>query len=376
MLRAENFKIEYQASENSVPVNTELKDKLIAMAKACENGEIPEEASAVDIRITEIPENKEKRNIRHIIIKTAALAACLAVCVFSIPKVTDIYFNRTEDQEPDPGIIATETPAVNSGETKEEDDPDNTAQEGIEKGTERINDNAKGGERVNNIKADSRESEKAVTKNAGNAAAAVHRENAANPAASASQDGNAAAGAAAAQSMPEQSGEERVNAPEDRAAVNPPEIIKSAEEPEEILTSRDEFNKRLTLLDRQRAKLDAWDEELKPYAGRDETLDRSYADFTGDKDTYNKAADAYTARYGAADAEETLQNGIAEYDSTLGDDSSLFNECRESYRKSANYIEMSGMNEEPAETGAETVQEPTEPAETEGTVNEESAIEN
>lgn len=378
MLRDENFKIEYQASENSVPVNTELKNKLIAMAKVCEKGEIPKEVSAADIRIAEIAENKEKRNICHIIIKTAALAACLAVCVCSIPRVTDIYFNRTADQEPKPGIISTETPAAEGGEAKEEDKQESSADESTGSGTEETGENVTGGERVNNIKADSSASKKAVTENTGNAAAAARqRENAVNTAVNVPQSSNAAAGTVTvqedtAQDAPEQSSEEYITVPEVSEAVNSSDIIKSSEEDREILTSRDEFNKRLTLLDRQKAKLEAWDAELKPYTGHDEVLDRSYEDFTGDKVAYNKAADAYAARYTVADTEEELQSGIAEYDSILDDDSSLFNECRESYRKSVNYIEMSGMNEEiPAET-----EETAETAETEGTVNEESEIEN
>ncbi|MGN1116824.1 MAG: hypothetical protein ACI4TH_09660 [Candidatus Ornithomonoglobus sp.] len=383
MQRDENFKIKYQASENSVPVNTELKNKLIAMAKACENGEIPEEVSGADIKITEIAKNKEKRNIRHIIIKTAALAACLAVCVCSVPRVTDIYFNRAGDREPEPGIISTQEPIAGGAETKEEDKPENTAQEHTGSGMKEANDNLTDGERVNNIKADIPERKGTGTNSTGSAAAVTgQRENALNTAVSAPQKGNAVndtTQADAVLSAPEQSGEEQANAPDGIAAARSADIIKSSEEEEEILTSRDEFNKRLTLLDRQKAKLEAWDSELRPYAGRDAVLDRSYEDFSGDKDAYNKAADAYTAKYTAADTEEKLQNGITEYDAELGDDSSLFNECRESYRKSVNYIEMSGMNEElsqtkaASETEAETIPAETE---TEGTVNEESDIEN
>ncbi|MGN0164209.1 MAG: hypothetical protein ACI4EA_11620 [Candidatus Ornithomonoglobus sp.] len=383
MLRDEKFKIKYQASENSVPVNTELKNKLIEMAKACENGEIPEEVSGADIRIAELEQNKEKRNIRHIIIKTAALAACLAVCVCSIPKVTDIYFSRTADQEPEPGIISTQEPIAGGAKIKEEDKQENTTQEGIGNEKEETNDNLTGGERVNNIKADSSERKEAETNNTGSAAAVTgQRENAANTAVSAPQSGNAVDDTTqedAALSAPEQSREENINVSNGSAAARYADIIKSSEEDEEILTSRDEFNKRLTLLDRQKAKLEAWDAELKTYVGHDEVMDRSYEDFRGDKAVYNKAADAYTAKYTAADTEEKLQKGIDEYDSTLSDDSRMFNECRESYRKSVNYIEMSGMNEELSQTTAEseieaeTIQAA---AETEGTVNEEPDIEN
>ncbi|MGM9936684.1 MAG: hypothetical protein ACI38A_05020 [Candidatus Ornithomonoglobus sp.] len=387
MLRDENFKIKYQASENSVPVNTELKNKLMAMAKACESGEIPEEVSGADIKITELAKNKEKRNIRHIIIKTAALAACLAVCVCSIPKVADIYFSRTGDKEPEPGIISTQEPIAGVVETKEEDKQENTEQGGIGNEKEGTNDNLTGGERVNNIKADSSERKGAETNNTGSVTAAVtgQRENASNTAVSTPQSGNTVTGTAeqdTVQLMIGQSGDEQVNVSDVSAAVRSVDIIKSYEEDDEILTSRDEFNKRLTLLDKQKSKLEAWDSELKPYVGRSAVLDRSYEDFSGDKAVYNKAADAYTAKYTAADTEEELQNGITEYDAELGDDSGLFNECRESYRKSVNYIEMSGMNEDISqttaapETEAETIPAASEPAETEGTVNEESDIEN
>ncbi|MGN0182614.1 MAG: hypothetical protein ACI4DP_09445 [Candidatus Ornithomonoglobus sp.] len=386
MLRDENFKIEYQASENSVPVNNELKNKLIAMAKACENGEIPEEVSGADIKISEITKNKEKRNIRHIIIKTAALAACFAVCVCSIPKVTDIYFGRTADREPEPGVISTQEPIAGVVETKEEDKQENTEQGGIGNEKEGTNDNLTGGERVNNIKADSSERKGTETNNTGSMAAVTgQRENALNTAVSAPQSSNTVTGTAeqdTVQFVIGQSGDEQVNVSDGSAVVRSVDIIKSSEEEDEILTSRDEFNKRLTLLDKQKSKLEAWDSELKPYVGRSAVLDRSYEDFSGDKAVYNKAADAYTAKYTAADTEEELQNGITEYDAELGDDSGLFNECRESYRKSVNYIEMSGMNEDISqttvapETEAETIPAASEPAETEGTVNEESDIEN
>ncbi|MDD6762194.1 MAG: hypothetical protein PUD92_00905 [Clostridiales bacterium] len=354
MLSDENFRREYQASEDSVPVNDELKKRLIAMAKACEKGEMPKEVSSADIKADEFASGKEKRNIRHIIIKTAALAACFAVCVCSIPKINDIYFSRTDDNEPDAQITATAAPTVEKTAAKEEDKTEDTPRVMELGGTEKQSGNEAGGERVNNIKAVSTASTgPAAVIGENKASAMVRTDNAAVTDVSVSKSGNVTSDVLrenGVQGAIEKSSNERMYMPDNSEADSSSCMIKSTDVNNEVLTGRDEFNKRLTLLDRQRAKLDSWDCEIKAYVGRDETLDRSYEDFSGDKTAYNKAADEYTAKYTAADTETELQNGIREYDAELGDDSSLFNECRESYRKSANYIEMSGMNEDAAQT--------------------------
>lgn len=96
------------------------------------------------------------------------------------------------------------------------------------------------------------------------------------------------------------------------------------------------------MLDKQLGKLDSWDSELSKNVGMDERFDGYYDDFSKGCEAYRESAAEYKSEYSDADSEEKLTAGIEEYDNSLSDGSESFNACRESYRKGANYIEMSG----------------------------------
>lgn len=309
MMNEEMFKNEYRASENNVPVNEELKRMLIEMAKRCEEGAEPQIST-----ITINKENHEKRNrVRRAIIRTASLAACLTLCMTSLPKLMSITDNSGDTV---PYITATEAPEQNntSADKQEEIEENNIDKKNTEEKPSAVPSKTAKPQKEKNIKAVA-----GITQQPAKTGTLAPAEEADH----APQNGSG-----------------------DSAIIYEPDMgdkVKADEpHPEELLTSRDEFNRRLTMLDKQLGKLDSWDSELSKNVGMDERFDGYYDDFSKGCEAYRESAAEYKSEYSDADSEEKLTAGIEEYDNSLSDGSESFNACRESYRKGANYIEMSG----------------------------------
>lgn len=343
MLSEEMFKTKYREAEDSVPVNEELKRRLLETARAVEAGECPAE---LDREIPVKPTVRAgTRVIRHNIMKAAALAACLAVCAVSLPRLSDL---RGGEPQPRPAAIAGATAAPTAEPAGETEAPREKEPAETRKPSEPE------GEAERTVP---RKTAAPKTKPAAEIPAAPKTKSEAEiPAAETKPEAEISAPAEAGTAAEPETKQENAQREEQPAQSEPEEHppVKVAESgKEELLSSRDEFSRRMTLLERQRGKLEDWDAELKVYEGQDEVFDAIYLGFAGDSARYGAAADGYIEKYGGAEDETELQSAIAEYDASLGDEGELFEACRESYRRGANYIEMSGMNAEEAQSATE-----------------------
>ena len=323
------FKTAYRASEDSVPVNNELKKKLIEMAKAYDIKE--EDTPSIKIVSTNNTKKNtaEKRRVRSNIMKIAALAACFTLCVVSAPQIS----RYMDSGEIDPQYPIVGTPVPNNGETdnagqKEENASDNQ--------TNAVSDGSANGAASNNA--------------GGLGVSSVGRPAGSNQTGGSGESYNPSAeqNGAGANAPTDTSTN---NAPNTNTAVNPPVVdpgkdTKPGKDIEPVsgeMTTHDEFNNMLEILGNQRSKLSIWETEISPYKDADEFIGMYYESFVISSEKYISAADLFETKYASASDESGYSAAISEYNSALSEDSELYSDCRAAYRKAANYIEMNDL---------------------------------
>lgn len=314
----DNFITEYRSSENSVPVNNELKAKLIEMAKELEDS---------NNQRAEIKINRTKR-VRHIIMEISAIAACAALCAYAIPHISDRYFERFNT---DPIPVVTDTPAATQTPQKNEETIP----------TERA-------ENPRIAPESAHPSEQTVTNNKTNAVPAH------------------------SQSATEQT-EHTDTAPPQRASQSEqesaaPNTIR-AQEPEKnntITVTRSDINDCLDRISKNLVKLNTWDDEITPYAASDNTAAQYYSLYTSSCQDFEISAAEFEESYSDTTQSSRMYEGYEIYTNVL---EPKFEDCRASYRKLKNYVEINILSEAEEQTA-----EITEVAEPEETIEPEEAI--
>ncbi len=331
-MNEQQFKTEYRRSENSVPVNSELKNRLIEAAKELE-------ASGTQNIIA--PRPVKRNRIRRTVIEFAAVAACAAICVCGIPELGK-YFN-----EPQNPTQATAQP-VSETETKKTDEAPfangthdtNEASTNYtvpEAGNASVYAKTETPPAPKATKAPTAKKEaEAKTQKTINAAAAPAKPKS-DTVPSAGSDGAAQSEHAPAESPTAAEGNANGGVREINAATYPPTVTEKSNTTDNT-ASRSQLNERLDAMTKSRSKLDTWDAELGRYSGADEAFDGLYSDFKNSATAYLNAADSFERIYKNADESGVIYDGVNKYDNEL--DAVMFGRCRDSYRKAKNYAEM------------------------------------
>ena len=347
MMNELELKNAYRVSEDNVPVNNELKQRLITMAKAYDFAENDEPSIKV---ISSNPNNIERKRIRRRIIKYAAFAACIAVCAVSVTQISK-YMDSDEVYPGPPGIT---TPVPDNGK----------GHEGI------VNDTAGTGQ--NNNTAGNRQN--AVANSGQSGDSGTGRSAGINPTAGMGMSYSASSSATGAEgsyrpsgqtdNIPVQSGLGTVNngsgtgAEENPPAASEPgkgtEPGKDIESDKKESNTHDEFNSMFETLSGQRSKLTAWDNEIRPLKDADEFISMYYTSFFTSMERYISEADMFESKYSSASDENAYSEAIREYDRNLSEDSEIYSDCRSAYRKAVNYIEMNDMAATAFEQGDES----------------------
>ncbi|MCH5211298.1 MAG: hypothetical protein J1F01_10105 [Oscillospiraceae bacterium] len=373
MMNELELKNAYRVSEDNVPVNSELKQRLITMAKAYDFSEDNEPLIKV---VSSNPSNIERKRIRRRIIKYAAFAACFAVCAVSVTQISK-YMDSDEIYPVTPGIT---TPAPDNGNLNK-GNVNNTAGTGQNSNSSVSgqNSNAVGNRQNDNAAADNGQSGRSGIGKAAGTYSTAGTGSSYNPSSSATGAGNGYRPSTQTNNAIEQGGTGAINNNQGTVMAENPSATSGSQpideqgkgtEPGKNIESdtkesntHDEFNSVLEALSGQRSKLAVWDNEIRPLKDVDEFIGMYYASFSTSMDRYINAADAFEAKHSSASDENAYSEAIREYDSNLSEDSDLYSDCRNSYRKAVNYIEMNdiaatdagqGKESEPEEETAET----------------------
>ncbi|MCH5212951.1 MAG: hypothetical protein J1G06_08040 [Oscillospiraceae bacterium] len=299
-MNEQRFKTEYQRSENSVPVNTELKKKLVEMAREYERSE------SIKPEIT-ISHNSQKKRIRRIITELSAIAACAALCAYTIPKISNQYFDRSIENELIISTEQTESPDSNPGKSDTEQVPSQADASGT---------------------ADVPVAVKPAPQSdtAGNSAAPTRSNTTAR-----ANDNTAAAGSAAPHNNVTES-----YVPESDKSNQVRSIYTLPNDDSEY--SKSELDTRIDTIAKNNSKLKNWDDTLAPYKYDDDIIIGYYKNFSQSVSEYTAAVDDFEKSYGNANDSGQIYEGIEKYDTEI--DGILFESCRADYRKAKNYIEM------------------------------------
>ena len=283
-MNEQKFKTEYQRSENSVPVNTELKKKLIEMAREYEKSE----TVVPDITISH---TARKKRIRKIITELSAIAACAALCIYTIPKINNQYLEHSDGIEP---VISTEEPipvdyepekpsadySIPTADTKTE--PVTSDRSSITKPAKSNNNDIKTTESMPTYDVTEHHTPNTDTTNKG------------------------------------------------RAGYTSPD--------DNFEHSKSELDARLDAITRNNKKLEDWNDTLIQYKSNDDIISGYYESFSQSASKYAAAVEDFEKSYGSANDSGQVYEGIEKYDTEL--DGILFETCRADYRKAKNYIEM------------------------------------